>query len=119
MVKLFGFTILPCGCVASRYRDARGIALRVEEAGTDCLRHRVGLPPNAGGEPSQRARGGHHGALGVVDPHERLRPVGPFAHQPVEHLTQLRKRADKRQEVIARDRHHVERRERLYGGVSR
>ena len=44
-VKLFGFTVLPCGCLTSRYREAgSNDELYVEEHGPRCLRHQDPQP---------------------------------------------------------------------------
>ena len=44
-VKRFGFSVLACGCLASRYREAgRNDVLYVEERGPHCQHHQTGRP---------------------------------------------------------------------------
>ena len=77
--KLFGFAVLPCGCVINRYREgADGAEVAyVEEKGLDCLwrRHRANKPVIAEFVPKKRDPV-------AVDAHRLAGPrqgVGPLA----------------------------------------
>ncbi len=48
-VKRFGFSVLPCGCLASRYHEAGTTdVLYIEERGGNCIHHMTGLPATTG-----------------------------------------------------------------------
>lgn len=72
LVRLLGFTTLPCGCVIGRYREVatNREVVYVEEKGATCDQHGQ---PHAGARPGRRGRVGARRGQGVlIDRSSRL-----------------------------------------------